>query len=673
METNQAKKVEYSFNKKPMFFIVLANVLSLVACLVFFVPRSLNNDDYLLNMLLGTAYGEGSPITVYTNIVFGAWLEFIYSVVPSVNWVALVEYILLFISFCMVSFIVLKTKPDLLGFCLFAALVFAIAPYCYLSLHYTKVAIVSAFCGAVAVYFSDNLKSETLCFFGIIICLFSSFLRFSAFLFGVGVAFFVVFSLVLFEKKHKNILDFIKFNLNLIKKYCVCFGAVLLFFIIQTIYYEIDVDANQYKDYLNARVAVSDYSIPSFSEHSLQYEQLGLSQNDIDIIENWSFGDLEFFPTELLNDIKKIETADESAASISVIINKYYTEILCNNLFLFSVFAALTAFLITDKKVYLGRILIVFGGVSLLYLVMCFMGRTTRWVNAGLVVAFAVGVMMVMLKSYKKPQIKRLNSAISFAVCGLFFVGGFLGNDEIILNSPNQNHYNDNAFDVYNEVSKNKQNLYLFDLLGSPDLETSGYILDGLPTGIFENVYFLGGWDTGSVVKNSVLERFEAGGSPYRSLVEKNNVFLVDTKSYDMKHKFLKQHISDDITMSLVDIAAQYYVFGFCSQDINPDINSEILPHAIHASESPYIPTYIHIELTLDNMFNEQDEYMLKLWSSESDDEIYFKAGAKENGIYTILTADIPITELEKGATYQAFGIINGSVSESSLELPVKG
>ncbi len=642
--------------KKPLLTALFYNVVAFTICLLIFVPRPMNNDDYLLNMLLGTAYGEGTSITVYTNILFGEVLRFLYSVFPSFNFITITEWLLLFCSFSCLTYVFLKVCSNQPSSSLIIWLVFFITPTAYLSLHYTKVAIISTFCGALAIYFSVTLKSRPVFFVGLCVLVVASFLRFSAFLFGMGTTFFVVLALVLFDEKHDSIKDFFQKNKKVIFNYLIALGVVSLFFVINTVFYSTNEAAREYKQYLDARVSLSDYSLPDYETFKQQYQQLGLSQNDIALIEDWSFSDLEFFSTETLQAIANIDNNKVNMFSITEAFAKLFDEIVLNFDFLFISAVAVVGIFITSKK-YRYMLPILYLGFLSLFLAMCAIGRTTRWVNDGLVMTFMISVLVLICANYSKRTKSRVNYIVFLILPLLIFNAGFYQNDILEPNNFDGKSYDAELFSVYNDVSGNKQNLYLFDLLGAPAVENAAHVLVAPPTGIFENVYFLGGWDTGSTVKNAVLENYEVDGSPYRALVQLDNVFLVDSKSYDLKHTFLKQHIADDITMSLVDIASGYYVFGFSTQDITFSSGLSFRPNKLQATESPFIPTYIHIEYRLDNMIDRQSSYLLMLKSNTNGDEIFFKAKATEFGIYTDLTADIPITALETGEEYSVYAV----------------
>ncbi len=652
------KKISF-FNivkQKPLLTALFYNTIALTICLLLFVPRPMNNDDYLLNMLLGTAYGEGTSITVYTNILFGEVLRILYSVFPLINFITITEWLLLFCSFSCLTYVLLKLCSNAPSSGLVIWLVFFITPTAYLSLHYTKVAIISTFCGALAIYFSSALKSKLVFIIGLCMLLVSSFIRFSAFLFGMGTAFFVVLALVLFYEKYDNIKDLFQKNKKTIFNYLITLGVVSLFFIINTIFYSTNEVAREYKQYLDARVSLSDYSLPDYETFEQQYQQLELSQNDIALIEDWSFSDLEFFSTKTLQAIASIDSQSSDTFSVSESFSKLFDEIVLSSNFLFMSVVAVLGIFITHKN-YRYMLPILYFGFLSLFLAMCAIGRTTRWVNDGLIMTFMISILVLICVNYKRKTKQRIGYIVFIFLPLLIFNANFYQNDTIKSNNFDGKSYDAELFSVYNDVSNNKQNLYLFDLLGAPAVENAAHVLVAPPTGIFENVYFLGGWDTGSPVKNAVLENYGIDGSPYRALIQLDNVFLVDSKSYDLKHIFLKQHIADDITMSLVDIASGYYVFGFSTQDITVSSQQSFRPKKLQATESPFIPTYIHIEYRLDNMIDKQSTYLLMLKSNTDGEEIFFKAKATEFGVYTDLTADIPITSLETGEEYSVYAV----------------
>jgi len=62
-----------------------------------------------------------------------------------------------------------------------------------------------------------------------------------------------------------------------------------------------------------------------------------------------------------------------------------------------------------------------------------------------------------------------------------------------------------------------------------------------------------------------VLERYGAGKSPYRALVELDNAYLIDNERYYEKSVFISEHVDPNARFSLVEVIHSRYVFSFSS------------------------------------------------------------------------------------------------------------
>ena len=77
-------------------------------------PYYEENDDNALSNIVSGAYGEVSSRMVFTNIILGKILSILISTLPMVKWYVLILYLIIFSSFCVLTY-VLKKKCGQFG------------------------------------------------------------------------------------------------------------------------------------------------------------------------------------------------------------------------------------------------------------------------------------------------------------------------------------------------------------------------------------------------------------------------------------------------------------------------------------------------------------------------------------------------------------------------------
>ena len=595
--------------------ILIALVFNLAVCLIcafVLVPEAMNNDDYIIHSITSGAFGKFSYGLGHTNVIYGKVLVALQRAMSDLNWFELLNYAMLFFATFLVSCMIWLRNRNPAGFLLSLSFSLFIGPYFYNQLHNSKEIPYIAAAALFAVLFGVEEKRYAWCFAGGLLALLASWVRFHAFLLGAAFVFgaAVLFMIRIFREEKKKGASLVRLVGVFLLVFALIFG---------TYYYDLNVESRDeslknYRQYNAARGAVSDYDLPDYSTYFAEYQKLGISENDYAMIVNWDFADSEKFPAQLLNEIAALRPpvpfVNAAGRMLAEIGRGLITDPLeIAFLVLFFVFLAFTRRTEKMKVVWMGLAL------AVCYLYMCLTGRTTRWVTAGL---FGAGITGLFLSvRWKKGDLAKI-CALALLLAVLLFdvvslvpeIGDYSG------------YFNTAAAQVYRDLGTRKDDLYLMDHSSAPALQRVVPTFSSVEPNLFRNVFVLGGWDTESSAKNSVLERYSVYGSPYRALVEKRNVYLADTKNSAMILKFIRENYAPSATMALQETVDGYSIFAFTNQKIETDDASfEILDAA--ASIDEQFGAYVYVGAVFGAQVSEGDTVYIELTDREGKRTVY--------------------------------------------------
>ena len=596
--------------------VFVFNAAVLAACLLFFIPMAINNDDSIIHGITAGAYGEFSSVTAHTNYLFASLLVFLQKSFPGVNWFAVTEVLLSYFAFGLAGSVVVMRNKNILGVSITGAMTLLAAPDFYLHLHNTKIAPVAAAAGVAALIYGVHSRKPAFAVAGGGTALFASFLRLNAFM--IGAAFAAGLGLVLFFGNDRDDAAAKNFNLKEInirtilsmtedwrRKNKVAILTFSLFLLTVIVFAGADVilvgaapGGANYREYNAARGMVSDFALPDYNQFSESFTALGISENDYSLVKGWNFADLEKFDTKTLEEIAGIAKTGLPNHTLAMFIEQLLLSV-ADTQFLFAATAAVLCLIIGEKRNRLLALWPVFIFIlSVLY--MSFIGRITHWVMSGVTGSFLLmEVMAVRQEDERKGRYVPVLSAVILTVGTVLSVLLYAGQT-----GEYRYGFNTAAGSVYNTLGETEENLYIFD--HDTGVATSIHrvvpTFSAIPKDFYSNSYSLGGWDTVSPAKNSILNRYEIESSPYRALIEQENVFLIDTKTYIAKLTFIRENYDEGANISLVNIIDGYPAFGFTGSPENyshakEDLKIAITETAIAADENIQDFTYLGVSV----------------------------------------------------------------------------
>ena len=285
------------FPAKILISLCVNIAIASVAIFVFGTYIFMDDDNILGYMTYGIIT-EASSRVYYTNVLLGWLYKHLFSLVPGFNWQTLVYYLGMTFSGTVGLYSLLEKKnKNLIILWFLFELVFFNDVYIYLT--YSVVAAFVACQGYLALFLvgSKNEKRKILYVASGLSLVFSSMVRFDAFLGVSGFAFFVWLILVLRDVEGKCGIK------CLLQKYIypfvVILGVCLSFSIIDHFSYS-KGDWKAYREYEKERHISTDYRNSATTLDFDNLETLGVNESMARAVFEWRNNDPEILPTEVL-------------------------------------------------------------------------------------------------------------------------------------------------------------------------------------------------------------------------------------------------------------------------------------------------------------------------------------------------------------------------------------
>ncbi len=627
--------------------MLVCNALILALCLLFLSPKLANNDDFIIHGLTAGIYGVRSAATVHTNVVLATLLVWLQTRAPALNWFVTLEVFALFASVTAVSTLVWRHNPTVRGLLLALALALSAGPFFYTEIHNTKSTPLIAAAGLLLFIYGLRQRRKFSWICGALLAVFAAFLRLQAFLLGCAFAGGAIL-LLLFLPGEKTIRLWLKNNSRYIISLALLLAAVFALTGVDLLYAKTHKDVAYYRAYNAARGAVSDFDLADFDANYDAYRSLGLSRNDLEMIRNWSFDDPAQFDIDTLLAVAALPRGGPTTA-------RRFTaglqQVLSSDLFhvtaVVSTLSLLLFFLRGPRSLWrLVAILWPFAGLVVCLLFFSVIGRTTHWVLSGILGAALLSAFYAV--DVETPQTKPLpRTLLCAAVLLLAAVGFGLYAAPRVRFDPNPPE----RVSAFNDVAADKAHLYVAELTTLPALDAMTPVFRAAPFGFFENLYFLGGWDSESPAKNSILTRFDIDGSVWEALARRDDVFLLDSFLYDQKFTYMRENYYADARAAMIGQLGGQYVFAFTRDIANYTENSTLTAYDLTAGTSAVHPDFVTVSLKINRELPDGAVVWFRI-ETDSGGQTY-RTRVIQSADGTALTADIPYLDLSFSATYR--------------------
>lgn len=528
---------------------LIVNIFWCILCIILVSPVYDNSDDHLMNLLLFGGKGTSTPDVVFINIILSKVLYCFDKFLPIVNWMSVLEIILVCVFFVITSDLIRKSSSSRI---LTYSYIGLVSPYFYSHITFSVAAILGGFAGALLII--TELKQEEIrkkyLTIGIVILFISTMLREMAI---TGTVLFLVLPFGECVYHYRRRIGLLK------KKGAIILSIVVGLLLIRSInqYYYGNWDT-YYTKINSARAAVSDYSLAEWKDVKNELEKKGITENDYSLIQAKIFDDYEYFDADQLQRIAKIANEKVQKQKIGGELLKDFSErkIWDTTLLIVCTLIVLTLGQRKNKRKLLAKIVFIWLclGIYTIYLYY-FVDRFPRYVKDGFC-AIVIALMMYEFAQYYTTKVC-ISFRKSLAFLLMFCLAMSNVNYEWIWKAINHVEYKEIGYrDFFSEISRRKDEFYYADVVDyfSEIYMKAFSVFEPIEKDIYNNYLRLSIWDREHPVTNVQLAE-HGMKNPFLDLLKENVYFMSDTETlhYKLLQNYWKEHLQKEVSYSLVE------------------------------------------------------------------------------------------------------------------------
>ena len=499
-------------NYQKYYFSLITNIILLFFIVLMYKLEFETNDDFTMKLLVSGAYGVFDYHLVFINVIIGKLLIFLYSMLPSVSWYEIIQYVCILFSLIQITFVFFRNNKNIF---LYLPILIIISINLYSNLQFTKTSSILTMAGCITIidYIFNKRKMSAL-FFGVLFLIFGFLIRSMEFLAISGI-FFLTF--VPFINKN-NIM-------KVLKIFIIIILPITFFFFVDRCSYSSD-GWNHYLEYNKYRVELMDRGWPSYEE--INRNKIGINENAYKLFRKATINDENVFGNELLKEIVSIKERDNlflPIYKISVFIRKH--------IILFFIFVVLLLlFLLNNKKTYQLIIFVLLLLLALfidLYLI-CILNS---YIKERVALPIIISALLILLY-YSKNNFILYNNFLPLliAIFALFCLFCF---DNSIINYDNRE--NEKQKIITESIEKDK--IYL-TTMSSRFIYTKD-LFKNYEKGCFSNIVLLGGWDSNTPTKFQI-QKNNGINNCFIDVINNENIFIISTENEINR---IEQYIND--------------------------------------------------------------------------------------------------------------------------------
>lgn len=547
--------------KRALIFSIAINLFFLALCLIFGDLKFGAIDDYFMAARLTGALGtEYNPHLIFVNAIYGYALLPLYHLFPKIGWYYIGEMFSVFLSFTVISYVLLQRCGERWGTILATLFTALFASDFYLVVQFTQCASILSAAGMLLFAYgvisekkimdchapdgarNDVLKATPFAL-GVLLMLWGSVMRWQAFL--MGMPFFCICLLFMFKQcwatKRKTII-----------------GLAILFVSAFALH---SFDQNIYKSpeyasfnkFQGPRVSLADNA--NYNQNAVyeDAEELGLNGNDFHMLTEWNFYDTQVFSVDSIKRYTDIITPYKDKIE-SWRIPRSLLNLLSNSLrspmfwawFTFCIIAYCT----NRKKLF--YLWCSFGAILSLMAYLMYIGRLVYRVESGFWLYAAV-LAIPLMGQFKFTLPPKIIYAV-LAIIALFNIYTYATSGEIVRN-PSTGELKTLAIEdttdynkVFEYIDSQPDKMFLLSMnafMRFSHHRNPPYIAS--PTGSYRNTVSFGYW---TPYLPEITETLKDYGitNPIKDVVHDNVIVLNEPNLVD----FLQRHYYDSVTMDSI-------------------------------------------------------------------------------------------------------------------------
>ena len=546
---------------------LISNLLILGAMAAFMRPSFETNDDIVFAELGSGLRGVKDAHLVFQNYGLGMIYRFLYGVTGRLPWYTIVQYMILFVAFTVVTYVLISRLGEISGLCLFVILVCGFGYEGYIHLQFTKTAGIAA---AAAVFLLLHLlEQEKYSWWGIaggiLLAVIAYMYREDQFwascdlMAGAGLLF---------------LFDLRKYRNKKLRRLGIC---VLTFGVLLLSVFGVDrwdsskyrsAEWKEYQEFNQLRSELLDYGFPDYDSNQEIYEELGISREAYELYKSWNFNDTEKFDTEVMKKLVDLKQKRPlTIRTVTAFLRRFPSDLLRMPMFyFFAVFAVL--WLLCGKKDVFS-VISVLAECLLLVAVYFYLYYQGRYMVNRVDVGLWFSVCLVMLWIFSSGEVRYMNTKVSVLLCMICVVlGQFMMYKDWRLATSSIPEARVSQRAVLETIGTDKEHVYLAKSGMLSEIVCYGPF-DRMPENLLDNVYWFGGWECRTP---GYTRAMEAHGiiNPYRDVVNNETIYLVDD-NIDLTLKYIRQYYAENAQAVFVKTIGNVDVYQITDDSVKKE------------------------------------------------------------------------------------------------------
>ena len=546
---------------------LISNLLILGAMVAFMRPSFETNDDIVFAELGSGLRGVKDAHLVFQNYGLGMIYRLLYGVTGRLPWYTIVQYMILFAAFTVVTYVLISRLGEISGLCLFVILACGFGYEGYIHLQFTKTAGIAA---AAAVFLLLYLlEQEKYSWWGIaggiLLAVIAYMYREDQFWASCGL---MAGAGLLF------LFDLRKYRNKKLRRLGIC---VLTFGVLLLSVFGVDrwdsskyrsAEWKEYQEFNQLRSELLDYGFPDYDSNQEIYEELGISREAYELYKSWNFNDTEKFDTEVMKKLVDLKQKRPlTIRTVTAFLRRFPSDLLRMPMFyFFAVFAVL--WLLCGKKD-VCSVISVLAECLLLVAVYFYLYYQGRYMVNRVDVGLWFSACLVMLWIFSSGEVRHMNTKVSVLLCMICVVlGQFMMYKDWRLATSSIPEARVSQRAVLETIGTDKEHTYLAKSGMLSEIVCYGPF-DRMPENLLDNVYWFGGWECRTPGYTRAME-VHGIINPYRDVVNNENIYLVDD-NIDLTLKYIRQYYAENAQAVFVKTIGNVDVYQITDDSVKKE------------------------------------------------------------------------------------------------------
>ena len=546
---------------------LISNLLILGAMAAFMRPSFETNDDIVFAELGSGLRGVKDAHLVFQNYGLGMIYRLLYGVTGRLPWYTIVQYMILFAAFTVVTYVLMSRLGEISGLCLFVILACGFGYEGYIHLQFTKTAGIAA--AATVFLLLYLLEQEKYSWWGIaggiLLAVIAYMYREDQFWASCGL---MAGAGLLF------LFDLRKYRNKKLRRLGIC---VLTFGVLLLSVFGVDrwdsskyrsAEWKEYQEFNQLRSELLDYGFPDYDSNQEIYEELGISREAYELYKSWNFNDTEKFDTEVMKKLVDLKQKRPlTIRTVTAFLRRFPSDLLRMPMFyFFAVFAVL--WLLCGKKD-VCSVISVLAECLLLVAVYFYLYYQGRYMVNRVDVGLWFSACLVMLWIFSSGEVRYMNTKVSVLLCMICVVlGQFMMYKDWRLATSSIPEARVSQRAVLETIGTDKEHIYLAKSGMLSEIVCYGPF-DRMPENLLDNVYWFGGWECRTPGYTRAME-VHGIINPYRDVVNNENIYLVDD-NIDLTLKYIRQYYAENAEAVFVKTIGNVDVYQIIDDSVKKE------------------------------------------------------------------------------------------------------